>query len=184
MGCSYSTFRRLGRVRSGCVLAVVILGTLFLSGTCTLSRKPVAVIEDLTDALGRGDIDRAFALFSRRLIAEVGVETLKKDLSRTTVELKEHGGIKSIRVLSENEVGEARDLLVEITRGNSSITKARYRIVKEDGAWKIDAVALDASELEPLHPHTAVEDVVNWSRQTGVSSIQDWLRKQPAAVCL
>jgi len=179
MGCSGSEsgYYRFAGLYSR-VLPLAIVGFALLSGACRLSQKPSQVIEDMGAALDRGDIDRAMTFFSRRLVNQSGVEAFKKDLAKTSAELKEHGGIKSFKVLNESESRNVTHLLVEITRGNNSVTKARYQLVKEGAAWKIDAVALDASELEPLHPEQAVDDVVNWVREKGVASIKDWLQKQ------
>lgn len=179
MGCSnpeIGYYRFAGRY--SWVLPLAIVGLILLGGACTPSRKPSQVIEDMSATLSRGDIDRAMTFFSRRLINQFGVEAFKKDLGRTSAELKEHGGIKSVKILNESESGDVTHVLVEITRGNKSVTKARYQLVKEGGAWKIDAVALDASEVEPLHPERAVDDVVNWAHHNGVASIKDWLQKQ------
>src|SRR5207302_1170682 len=112
--------------------------------------------------------------------------TLKADLAKTTAELKEHGGIKSTKVLSEDEAGDLAEVLVEITRGNGDVTKARYKFVKEQGTWKIDDVSLEtpSQSAEALHAESAVEDIVKWARDTGASKLRSWLEKQsPPPVC-
>lgn len=185
MGCSDLEIRHYRFAgRWSWVLLMGLVGLAVLSAACALSPKPSQVIEDMSATLYRGHIDHAMTFFSRRLINQFGVEAFKKDLAKTSAELKEHGGIKSLKVLNESESGDVTHVLVEIMRGNNSVTKVRYKLVKEGGAWKIDAVALDASEVEPLHPERAVDDVVNWAREQGVADIQNWLAKQPEpAVC-
>lgn len=166
------------RKRSRFLIALLVSAVAIACTGCNFSRKPSKVVEDLVRTLERGETDKAVTFFSSRLINKLGIDALKQDLTRTTSQLKEHGGVKSIRILSEDETGETVQVRVEITRGNGNVTKARYTVLREAGAWKIDAVALDASELEPSRPDRAVDDVVNWAHTNGVASIKDWLQKQ------
>src|SRR5207302_6383041 len=124
------------------------------------SPKPSKLVEDLGRTLERGETEKALTFFSSRLISKMGIGTLKADLAKTTAELKEHGGIKSTKVLSEDEAGDLAEVLVEITRGNGDVTKARYKFVKEQGTWKIDDVSLEtpSQSAEALHAESAVED--------------------------
>lgn len=119
------------------------------------------------------------------MINKLGIETVKGDLSRATMELKEHGGIKSIKVLKEDVVGDVAEVTVEITRGNGNISSVYYKLIKEQGVWKVDGVSSDSGQAdEPLHPETAVEDVVKWARAAGASSLKNWLEKQsPPPIC-
>lgn len=176
--------QRVVMKHSAYLFTLTLCGMLLANSACHLSQKPSKIVEDLGRALERGELDTAVAFFSTHLISNIGISSLKQDLARTTAELKEHGGIKSIKVLSEDEVADTAQVLVEVTRGNGNVTKARYMLVKEKGAWKIDGVSLDISEAEPLHPEKAVEDVVNWAHQSGAVSIRDWLKGQsPPPVC-
>jgi len=130
-----------------------------------------------------GDVDRAATLFSSGVINRVGIQALKQDMLGGVAEIKEHGGIKSIRVVKEDVVGDVAEVMVEITRGNGNVSPVRYKLVKEQGVWKVDAVS-SAEASEPLHPESAVEDVVKWARDVGASSLKNWVGKQPApAVC-
>ncbi len=58
-------------------------------------------------------------------------------------------------------------------------------MIKEQGAWKVDGVSAASGQAnEPLHPESAVEDVVNWARDAGASSLRSWLEKQPSpSIC-
>lgn len=82
-------------------------------------------------------------------------------------------------------VGDVAEVSVEMTRGNGNVTTVRYKLIKEQGAWKVDAVSADSGQAnEPLHPETAVEDVVKWARDAGASSLRNWLEKQsPPPIC-
>jgi len=147
----------------------MVAGLLCWNVACNYSGKPSTVVEDLGRTLERGDTDKALSFFSTGLVNKLGIASLKANLVQSTTELKEHGGIKSIKVLSDDEVGDLAEVRVEIHRGNGDVTKARYKLVKEQGAWKIDDVSLDmpSQATEPLRPEKAVEDVVAWARQNG-----------------
>jgi Domain of unknown function (DUF4878) len=160
----------------------VMLGALLTTNTgCNFSHRPANVVENLGRTLDRGDTDKALSFFSTGLVSKLGIASLKANLAQATAELKEHGGIKSIKVLSDDEVGDLAEVRVEIHRGNGDVTKARYKLVKEQGAWKIDDVSLDMSgqSNEPLNPDKAVEDVVKWAHENDATSIKTWLQKQP-----
>ena len=167
------------------LLAIALLALLTISPGCSLSAKPSKSVETLCRTLERGEIDRAAAFFSSGLVNKFGIEALKEDLSRTTAELKEHGGIKSIKVLKEDVVGDVAEVTIEITRGNGNVSSVHYKLIKEQGAWKVDGVSADSGQAnEPLHPESAVEDVVKWARDAGASSLKSWLEKQPPpAIC-
>lgn len=140
-------------------------------------------MENLLRAVERGEIERALTFFSSAFISRQGIESVKQGLSQASRELKEHGGIQSIKILKEDVVGEVVEVSVENTRRNGYVASAHYKLIKEKDTWKIDGVtAVQASE--PLHPETAVEDVVKWTREAGVSDIRSWFEKQPApAIC-
>jgi hypothetical protein len=99
--------------------------------------------------------------------------------------LKEHGGIKSIKVVKEEVVGDVAEVTIEITRGDSNTSSVHYKLIKNQGVWKVDGVTADSGQAnEPSHPETAVEDVVKWARDVGASSLKSWVEKQPApAIC-
>jgi hypothetical protein len=167
---------------SAFLYAVMLCALLTTNTGCNFSRRPANVVEDLGRTLERGDTDKALSFFSAGLVSKLGIASLKANLAQATAELKEHGGIKSIKVLSDDEVGDLAEVRVEIQRGNGDVTKARYKLVKEQGVWKIDDVSLDMSgqSTEPLNPDKAVEDVVKWAHENGATSIKTWLQKQPA----
>lgn len=162
--------------------ALAILGMVIIYTGCNFSQKPSSTVESLLRADERGDIEQSLTFFSGRMISKRGIGPLRADLSSTTAELKEHGGIKSIKVLNEEVVGEAAEVTVEITRGNDATAAVRYKLIKEQGAWKVDDVASASSpegiEDDPAHPESAVDDVVKWARSSQAARIRSWLQKQ------
>jgi hypothetical protein len=139
-------------------------------------------VEDFCRTVERGEIEKAMGFFSSGFMSRQGIGPLKEDLSNVSVELKEHGGIKSIKVLKEDIVGEVAEITVEIARGNGNLTTVRYKLIREQGAWKIDGVTSD-SVLQangPSHPESAVEDVARWARDVQAARIKSWLQNQAA----
>ncbi|HBB95567.1 MAG TPA: hypothetical protein DC054_09260 [Blastocatellia bacterium] len=159
------------------LLVLALLELLSMHPGCNLSANPSKSVEKLCRTVERGELDGAATFFSSRLINKLGIEAVKEDLSRTTMELKEHGGIKTIKVLKEDVIGDVAEVTIEITRGNGNTSSVYYKLIKEQGVWKVDGVSADS---EPLHPETAVEDVVKWAHENGATSIKTWLQKQPA----
>jgi hypothetical protein len=171
--------------RSRVLLVLALLELLTINPGCSLSAKPSKSVEALCRAVESGDVDRAASFFSSGFINKLGIGALKESLSRATAELKEHGGIKSIKVLKEEVVGDVAEVTIEITRGDSIASSVHYKLIKDQGAWKVDIVSADFGQAnEPLHPEIAVEDVVKWAGDSGASNLKSWIEKQPApAIC-
>jgi hypothetical protein len=104
------------------LLGLALLALLSMNTGCSLSAKPSKSVETLCRTVESGEVDRAATFFSSGFINKLGIAALKENLSRATAELKEHGGIKSIKVLKEDVVGDVAEVTVEITRGNGNIT--------------------------------------------------------------
>lgn len=166
--------------RSRVLLVLALLELLTINPGCSLSAKPSKSVETLCRAVESGKVDRAAAFFSSEFINKLGIGALKENLSRATAELKEHGGIKSIKVLKEEVVGDVAEVTIEITRGNGNVSPVHYKLIKEQGVWKIDGVSVDSASQanEPLHPESAVADVAKWGRDAGASSLKNWIEKQ------
>ncbi len=163
------------------VLVIALVGLIF-SGGCNLSASPSKTVEALCRTVERGDVERAETFFSSGLISRIGIGPLKTDLTNASLQLKNDGGIKSIKVLKEDIVGDVAEVTVEVTRGNGNEATVHYKLIKEQGSWKIDGVSSDSvgQGSEPLHPETAVEDIVKWAREVGAGKIKNWIERQPA----
>ena len=173
-------------VGSPFLLTLALIGMLLIITGCNFfSASPSKAVETLYKTVERGDVERAVTFFSSMFISRQGIEPLKRELSNSSLELKEHGGIKSIKVLKEDVVGDVAEVTVEITRGNGNVSPVHYKLIKEQGAWKVDGVSAASGQAnEPLHPETAVEDVVKWASDAGASSLKSWLEKQPSpSIC-
>src|SRR5260370_13847399 len=153
-----------------------------MSAGCNISGTPSKKVEDFCRTVERGEIERAIGFFSSGFVSKQGIVSIKEDLSNVSVELKEHGGIKSIKVLKEDIVGDVAEISVEIARGNGNLSAVRYKLIREQGAWKIDGVTSDSSSQAnvPSHPESAVEDAARWARDVQATRIKSWLQKQAA----
>lgn len=117
--------------------AVVLLAVV----ACTVSPSPSKTVDSLCRTVERGDVEKAATFFSSGLVSKRGIGPLKTDLTNTSFELKDHGGIKSIKVLKEDVVGDVAEVTIEITRGNGDIASVHYKLIREQGDWKVDAVS-------------------------------------------
>lgn len=163
------------------VLTIALVG-LMTSAGCNLSASPSKTVEALCRAVERGDVEKAETAFSSGFISRLGIGPLKTDLTNASLQLKNDGGIKSIKVLKEDVVGDVAEVTIEVTRVNGNGATVNYKLIKEQGAWKIDGVSSDSvgQGSEPLHPDTAVEDIVKWAREAGAAKIKNWIERQPA----
>src|SRR2546429_4605862 len=136
-----------GRISITCsrlLLGLALLSMASLNTGCN-SQKPSGRVESLIRTVERGEIEQSLTFFSNRMVSRRGIGPLRADLLNEAVEIKEQGGIKSITVLKEETVGEVAEVTAEITKGNGESSTLRYKLVKEQGAWKIDAVASGSS---------------------------------------
>src|SRR5712692_9277276 len=104
------------RVATRCsrvLLVLALLELLSINPGCSLSAKPSKSVETLCRAVDSGEVDWAATFFSSGFINKLGIEALKENLSREAADLKGHGGIKSIKVLKEEVVGDVAEVTIE-----------------------------------------------------------------------
>jgi hypothetical protein len=164
------------------VLTMALVGLMTTSVACNLSVSPSKTVEAWCRTVERGDVERAVTFFSSGFISRRGIGLLKTDLTNASLQLKDHGGMKSFKVLKEDVVGDVAEVLAEITKGNGYVARVHYKLTREQGAWKLDGMSSDSAveESEPTHPESAVEDVVKWAREAGATKIKNWIERQPA----
>jgi len=126
---------------------MICVGVALLIGmaSCGISKKPSAVVEDLCRTVERGEIDRAAAFMSQGFVSRQGIDTIKESLSQTALWIKNDGGIKSIKVLKEDTVGDVAEVTVQVTRGGGDSSVVYYKLIREKGEWKVDGVASDST---------------------------------------
>jgi hypothetical protein len=174
------------RLSSRTFVTLICVGLAGCLASCNWSAKPATVVQDVYRAIERGEIDRAMTFMSQGFISRQGIDSVKQGISQAAFNLKNDRGIKSLKVVKEDTVGDIAEVTVEITRGNDSTSAVHYKLVKENGAWKIDAITADstANSGEPMHPETAMKDVVKWAHEAGATDLKSWFQRQPApAIC-
>jgi hypothetical protein len=126
---------------------MMFVGVALLIGmaSCGISKTPSAVVEDLCRTVERGEIDRAAAFMSQGFVSRQGIDTIKESLRQTALWIKNDGGIKSIKVLKEDTVGDVAEVAVEVTRGGGDSSVVYYKLIREKGEWKVDGVASDST---------------------------------------
>jgi hypothetical protein len=95
----------------------------------------------------RGEIDQAAAYMSQGFVSRQGIDNIKESLRQTALWIKNSGGIQSIKVLKEDTVGDVAEVTIQVTQGGGDSSVVHYRLIWEQGDWKIDAVA-----SEPTSP--------------------------------
>lgn len=170
---SSSTFLRIAVI----VVAVSVSPAIV---SCGFQKKPSTVVENLCRTVERGEIDRAAAFMSQGFVSRQGIDVIKESLRQTALWLKNDGGIKSIKVLKEDTVGDVAEVTIQITRGGGDSSVVYYKLIREQGDWKVDGVASDSAGNEPLHSDTAVRDVLTWAHQSGADKLTSWFQKQTA----
>jgi hypothetical protein len=164
------------------VLTMALVGLMTTFVACNLSVSPSKTVEAWCRTVERGDVEGAVRFFSSGFISRRGIGPLKTDLTNASLQLKDHGGMKSFKVSKEDVVGDVAEVTAEITKGNGYVATVHYKLTREQGAWKLDGMSSDSAveESEPMHPESAVEDVVKWAREAGAAKIKNWIERQPA----
>ena len=97
-------------------------------------------MKPLLERIERGEIDRAASVMSQGFITRAGIDNIKESLRQTALWIKNDGGIRSIKVLKEDTVGDVAEVTVQITRGGGDSSVVHYRLIREQGEWKVDAI--------------------------------------------
>lgn len=133
-----STFSRI-------VVIVAFVTAFGMIGTCGFRKKPSTVVKDLLRTIERGEIDQAATYNSQGFTSRNGIDYIKESFRQTALWIKRNGGIKSIEVLKEDTVGDVAEVTMKITRGGGDSSVVYYKLIWENGDWKIDGVASDAT---------------------------------------
>ena len=120
-----------------------------MAASCSFSKKPSTVVEDLCRTVERGEIDQAAAFMSQGFVSRQGIDKIKESIRQTALWIKKSGGVKSIEILKEDTVGDVAEVTIKITRGGGDSSVVYYRLIKEKGDWKVDGIASDPTLPAP-----------------------------------
>ena len=136
------------------VLTLGAVSVLMSLVNCGYRKTPATAIEDMVRTVERGEIDQAAKFYSQGFISRNGIDSVKESLRQTALWIKRDGGIKSIEVLKEETIGDIAEVTMRITRGGGDSSVVYYKLIWENGDWKIDDVA-----SEPTSPPAATPSV-------------------------
>ena len=129
------------------VLVVASVAAFLTIESCGFRKTPSTVVEEMIRTVERGEIDQGARFNSQGFINRNGIDSIKESLRQTALWIKHDGGIKSIEVLKEDTVGDVAEVSIKITRGGGDSSVVHYKLIWENGDWKIDDVASDPTSL-------------------------------------
>src|SRR5437588_4792090 len=92
------------------ITGVTIMAILNVGVGCSSTPSPSKTIETCYRAVERGDTYAAATFFSTGFISRQGIDSLKRDIANSSLEIKDHGGIKSLRTEKEDVVGDVAEV--------------------------------------------------------------------------
>jgi hypothetical protein len=117
--------------------AIFILVTLLIG--CSRSSSPSKAVKNFYQLVEKGEVTAAYEMISvggKRLMDPFGGKSVL--IEQGTEKIKETGGIKDFKIISEDVQGEIATEEFIIIYGNGSKEENSERLIKEDGKWKID----------------------------------------------
>jgi hypothetical protein len=134
------------RIAATVAAVLIVLASI---ADCGAQKKPSTVVKDLVRMVERGEIDQAARYNSQGFVSRYGIDSVKESLRQTALWIKRDGGVKSIDVLKEDTVGEIAEVTIKVTRGGGDSSIIYYKLIWENGDWKIDGVASDPTSPPP-----------------------------------
>ena len=115
-------------------LALILMATV----TCSLSQGPGGAVTSFFRHLEKGEITEAQGLLAAKVVGRVDASKLRAGLETMAREISAKQGIKNIQVQKEEVQGELATVETLITLGDGSTKADTTKLVKEQGAWKLD----------------------------------------------
>jgi hypothetical protein len=109
----------------------IILSSCFKPG-------PGKTVENFHRSLETGDLDQAISFFSSSITDNFGQDKIKLVMSQAVSQTKEKGGIKSLKINSEEITGDVAKVNYTIIYGDDSSTTDTIELIKENDQWKIN----------------------------------------------
>lgn len=121
------------------VISIIAILLIFMGCDKLFGSGPANVVKRFYELAEKGEVSKAFELFSEGAKGMLNMMGGTKALIGLTDEIKKKGGIKNFKVVKEDITGELATIRFEITFGNGSVKKDDEKLIKQDGKWKIDA---------------------------------------------
>lgn len=128
--------RRIPRVF---LISLLVLGT--TCSSASPSHSPSQTVRTYWSNFEKGDAEANLNLCSKRFLSaypEVGVSQVKEGFKTFSKYINDRGGIRSIEIQKEDILRDTAEVTAMVKRGDQGYWEISYKLVKEDGAWKID----------------------------------------------
>lgn len=110
---------------------------------CFGGGSPFSVVKDFYAAVLQGDADKAITFLALKQVSANEMQLVKPKVQMIVAQGKSktdaNGGLDAIELLQENisEDGEQAKVEVKVLFKNGKSSNESFKLVKEDGAWKI-----------------------------------------------
>lgn len=116
-------------------LLVVIL---FATISCgILNPGPGKTVQSFFKALDKGEINEAMEYLSVQTIQTLGYDKWRTALAEAANSLASSGGIKSVKIMNEDIIGDTARVTFEVELKNGETEIDTFELVKENDEWKI-----------------------------------------------
>lgn len=161
-------------------ISALILFLNFLLGT--FSAGPGRTVKNLLSHLEAGNLESAAKMFTGQEEKGNSLERSKSELSKSTENIHQLGGIKEVKIEKEDTIGEISTVTAAVVYAKGVHEKLIFNLMKINGEWKIKyfEAASENTTFNPYpnQPQNAVQDVVAWARKERVSDLAAWTKKQ------
>lgn len=100
---------------------------------------PSGTVMNALRYLEKGEIEEAAKLYSTGYINKRGgLPKVKSDDAASAREMKEKGGFKSLEIVQEKTFGDLADVTVKAILPDTTERNVDFKLIKENGKWKID----------------------------------------------
>jgi hypothetical protein len=135
----YLRKRKIDRRILIAIIAGIALIAIFITYQIVVNAvdSPYRTMSDYCDALKSKDYKTAYSLYSRDSLQRKE-STQVQFVSDTTTELSQLGGIINCSIDNLQQVSSTRvNVAMNFVNGNTSQQTTQFRLIKEDGNWKI-----------------------------------------------
>ncbi|MCB1056111.1 MAG: DUF4878 domain-containing protein [Acidobacteria bacterium] len=114
----------------------LLLATALLTSGC-FKPGPAATVKAFYHHVEKGELDEAIEILAADARSDVPHDKLKVGMQQATREIAQKDGIKSIKVLKEDVIGQTAEVTVEIKYGNGDTDVENNSLIQEGGKWRI-----------------------------------------------
>ena len=117
-------------------ILAVLFSAVILAG-CTGSGKPSDTYKEFATSLEKNELEAAYKLLDKQSRILIDQRGGVANLTASAAHIKEHRGVKEIKVTSEEQQGDAATSTVLVSFNDGFSGEVVNRFIKEDGKWKL-----------------------------------------------